>query len=68
MLPFIETSFGYLLVEDIGDVTRYYFLCDRRRVAAAFWIRLVWVAFCFWGLDCLQNAAVKGNIRVGKGC
>jgi hypothetical protein len=31
----------------------------RRRLAIAFWISLVWVAFAFWGLDCLQVEAAK---------
>jgi hypothetical protein len=45
-----------------------FLLCDRRRRrAVAFWISLFWVAFCFWGLDCLQVEAEKGTRRVGAG-
>jgi hypothetical protein len=42
-----------------------FLLCDRRRrVAFAFWMSLVWVAFAFWGLDCLQVEAAKVAIRL----
>ena len=43
------------------------FVCDRRRLANAFLMSLFWVAFGFWGLDCLQNAVAKGTKRVEKG-
>jgi hypothetical protein len=37
-----------------------FLLCDRRRrVAAAFWISLVWVAFLIWGLLRLQVEVAK---------
>jgi hypothetical protein len=43
-------------------------LCDRRRRRAiAFWISLFWVAFGFWGLDCLLVESEKGSRRVGLG-